>query len=262
MIYPYPSLRQGLVGAWCPSLGATGYILLDRSGYRRNGALTNMGGQQNWVASGTGTALQFDGVNDFVSVSWSTVTGSVARTLSHWFAYTSTTNANWVSFGTGGTGNLWQTGHFNGNVGSLNSIADVTTSATPYIDGRWHHIATQYDGATVLLYLDGKFISSAARTINTGSSALRIGSGQGSGFAVALLDDVRVYNRVLTRAEIRLLASRRGIGLTPSGSTRATYTTRFQIRVGGTWREADAYQNVGGVWKPAKPSIKVAGVWK
>jgi len=262
MSYPHPSLRQGLVGAWCPSLGATGYTLLDRSGYGRNGTLNNMGGQANWVANGTGTALQFDGTNDFVSVSWSTVTGAVARTLSHWFNYTSTANANWVSWGTGGTGNFWQTGHFNNTVGSLNFLADVTTSATPYIDGRWHHIATQYDGATVSLYLDGKFISSAARTINTGSSALRIGSGAGSGFAAALLDDVRVYNRALTRAEILLLASRRGIGLTPLPMTRATYPTKFQINIGGTWREADALTKVAGVWKPAQPNINVSGVWK
>jgi SSS family solute:Na+ symporter len=52
--HEYPSLRQGLVGAWCPSLGASGLSLIDRSGRNARGTLTNMGGQDNWQASGTG----------------------------------------------------------------------------------------------------------------------------------------------------------------------------------------------------------------
>lgn len=36
------SINQGIVGAWCPSLGPSGSKLLDKSGYGNNGALTNM----------------------------------------------------------------------------------------------------------------------------------------------------------------------------------------------------------------------------
>jgi hypothetical protein len=263
MLFPYPSLRQRLVGAWCPSFGATGYTLVDRSGRNNNGTLNNMDGQQNWVASGTGTALRFDGTNDYVACGSVPILGAAPRTLSHWFLTTASADANWVSFGANAVGQLWQTGIYIGSLGALNYSADVTTSATPYRDGKWHHIATLYDGVSVILYIDGNRIGSGVFTINTGASQLNIGRAiTAANYSSVLLDDVRIYSRALTAAEVKLLASRRGVGLTPIGSTRATYPTKFQIRVAGTWREADAYQNVAGVWKPSPPSIKVAGVWK
>jgi hypothetical protein len=78
-----------------------------------------------------------------------------------------------------------------------------------------------------------------------------------------LLDDIRVYDRILTQQEIELLASRRGIGLTPlrhrrtSASSRRLYKniggvwkdTLPLINVAGTWKEGAVYENVGGVWK-------------
>jgi hypothetical protein len=123
------------------------------------------------------------------------------------------------------------------------------------------------DGVNWILYQAGRVATSVAAesTVAFSSSLFAIGrsyDGATYYYLDGQFDDVRLYNRALTLAEVRLLASRRGIGLTPSASTRATYPTKFQIRVGGTWREADAYQNVGGVWKPAPPKIKVAGVWK
>ena len=60
------SIIDGLVGAWCPSLGPSGYTLLDRSGRGRHGTLTNMDAASDWVASPGGWALDFDGVDDNV----------------------------------------------------------------------------------------------------------------------------------------------------------------------------------------------------
>jgi hypothetical protein len=76
------------------------------------------------------------------------------------------------------------------------------------------------------------------------------------------LDDIRLYNRALTPAEIRLLASRRGIGLTPLPDRAAGLPRRLSVNVGGTWRPSDAYVNVGGTWKLGQASTNVAGVWK
>jgi hypothetical protein len=67
MRFEHPSIRQGLIRAWCPSLGASGLTLIDRSGQNAHGTLTNMAGQDNWQASGSGVALNFDGVNDYVA---------------------------------------------------------------------------------------------------------------------------------------------------------------------------------------------------
>jgi len=61
-----PTVLNGLVGAWCPSLGPSGYTLLDRSGRGNHGALTNMDAASDWVGTPGGWALDFDGVNDNV----------------------------------------------------------------------------------------------------------------------------------------------------------------------------------------------------
>lgn len=51
------ALRDGLVGAWCPSLGTSAGLLLDRSGRNNHGTLTNMDQSTDWVASDGGLAL-------------------------------------------------------------------------------------------------------------------------------------------------------------------------------------------------------------
>ena len=67
MINRYASLRQGLVGCWVPSLGASGYRLIDRSGNNNHGVLTGMDPGTDWVPSGGKLALDFDGSNDYVT---------------------------------------------------------------------------------------------------------------------------------------------------------------------------------------------------
>lgn len=61
----FPHLRQGLVGAWVPSLGVTGETLRDVSGRGYPGKLTNMDAATDWQTSGGGS-LDFDGTNDYV----------------------------------------------------------------------------------------------------------------------------------------------------------------------------------------------------
>ena len=53
------NILQGLVGAWCPSLGPSGYTLLDRSGRGNHGTLTNMDAGSDWKAQIIGWALNF-----------------------------------------------------------------------------------------------------------------------------------------------------------------------------------------------------------
>jgi hypothetical protein len=90
-----------------------------------------------------------------------------------------------------------------------------------------------------------------------------LGSLSGTGqFLNGSLDDVRLYNRSLTPSEIYLLASRRGIGLSPLPDRAAGLPRKLNVNVGGTWRPSDAYINVGGTWKLGQASLNVSGVWK
>jgi hypothetical protein len=269
MQFPYPSLRQGLVGAWCPSLGATGYTLIDRSGYGRNGTLTNMDGQQNWQANGSKLALKFDGTNDVVTVPTTAIGLPAAVTASAWVRLSAVTSSFQIVISTDGASGSGGYAIAQNDTGLLygaiaNGYRATPAAATANV---WYHCAVSglaLVGQQPLFYVNGALQTGVNAAISSigASKTLTIGSTGSASYASAWIDDVRVYNRVLTASEIGILASRRGIGLTPLPNTRATYPTRFQICVGGTWREADAYQNVGGTWKAAPPSIKVAGVWK
>ena len=53
------NILTGLVGAWCPSLGPSGYTLLDRSGRGNHGTLKNMDAGSDWKAQTIGWALSF-----------------------------------------------------------------------------------------------------------------------------------------------------------------------------------------------------------
>ena len=70
----------------------------------------------------------------------------------------------------------------------------------------WSHIAVTYDGATLRLYVNGTLVSSQARTgaISTSTNPLQIGGDSIYGqFFQGAIDEVRIYNRALTQAEIQ-----------------------------------------------------------
>ncbi len=282
MRFEYPSLRQGLVGAWCPSLGASGLTLIDRSGRNNHGTLTNMGGQDNWQASGSGVALSFDGTNDHV-VATQDFTGTRV-TFSVW-AYFRTNPANFPMIlqlrrSTGANAvHCVQMLHrpngdtFGGGSGSriTFSINGATTNASfPRVALtalRWNHYCGTYNGATLSLYENGVLALSSSFTtaISSGINQLNIGNNLGNtgdGYLNGLIDDARIYDRVLTPAEILVLASRRGIGLQPMPDRAVSLPRKLFVNVGGTWRDGDAYVNVGGTWKLGTPFVNAGGTWK
>jgi MSHA biogenesis protein MshQ len=238
-----------------------------------------MGGQSNWVASGTWTALNFDGTNDYVQLGdFARLSVSNQITVSAWvYPVSLATNrlrivdssapSNWftIALKTGTNSPFSDVSFFISS--STSAYAETTTVTGVYAVNRWVHLAAAWTaGAASVVYVNGSPASTVAATVVSAShqaGTVLLGASIANAlYSNGLQDDTRIYNRVLTPAEIKLLASRRGIGLTPSGSTRATYPTKFQIRIGGTWREADAFTKVAGVWQPAAPNIKVAGVWK
>ena len=234
MINRYASLRQGLVGAWCPSLGASGYRLIDRSGYGNHGTLQNMDPGTDWVPSGGKLALDFDGSNDRVDMPGAAYT-SVPITFSAWVMRT----ANWHF-----SGNLlyWAKPNaaFNGNgfyvepaATSLGNITVVATNSTnnylllnqtantSFPINLWTHFAFWISGNNGQFYLNGNAVSTTVSgTLNitgTNDAKYLMSNSPGYGnYTPAQLDDVRLYNRVLTPSEISLLyTGGRGVGLMP-----------------------------------------------
>jgi hypothetical protein len=70
----------------------------------------------------------------------------------------------------------------------------------------WSHLAATYDGSMLRLYVNGTEVASqsATGTIATSSQALRIGgTSVWKEYFVGQIDEVRIYNRPLTRTEIQ-----------------------------------------------------------
>ncbi|MCE9501040.1 MAG: hypothetical protein K8R21_11175 [Leptospira sp.] len=192
---------SGLV-AYYPMTGSAN----DVSGNGVNGTVTTASliadrfGQAN-------AAYLFNGATDFISAPGTTLpTGNASRTTCAWIKPANTAVGNIVSFGSAAASS--------GNGLAKNSVAllhygfadDV---ANPHfnITDRWVHVCGTYDGATASLYLNGSFLASSAKTWNTTAATLFIGRRMdGVEFFPGSIDDVRVYNRLLSLNEIRALS--------------------------------------------------------
>ena len=75
------------------------------------------------------------------------------------------------------------------------------TSGTVIADGQWHQIALVYDGTTRTLYVDGVAVTEdepAGMQDEWGRLYIGCGADQAQGtFFTGLIDDVRIYNRVV-----------------------------------------------------------------
>ena len=256
----YSSLRQNLIRAWCPSLGASGLTLIDRSGRNAHGTLTNMAGQNNWQASGSGVALNFDAVNDYVAC------GAVlpgAFSYAAW-CYLRTFSVDGKVLHGGVTTEVYIPLFRSANTTVQSGVQSRTFAGTiPLL--KWSHVCVlRQPDNLVSVFIDGVRSTTAPLSI-TGTftlNALGRYAFNTDYLWDGYLDDIRIYDRDLTLSEIRLLASRRGIGLTPLPDRAAGLPRRWSVNVGGTWRSADSYVNVGGVWKLAQPSVNVGGTWR
>ncbi len=214
---------NGLVGLWSfNGYDMSGVSAYDRSGSNGNGVLTN---GPTVTPGKVGQSLQFDGVNDYVSIPNSTALNPTYMSVSAWiktsatgiyqqiiakdqcrancttsfnrvwqFRVSSANKAEFIPFNTNSTP-TWQ----------------LITGSTTVTDGQWHHLVGTWDGTTVRLYVDG--VSDATPAAFSGSLAsgktnpVFIGAddladtGTQDYFRGAI-DEVRLYNRALSASEV------------------------------------------------------------
>jgi len=200
-----PIQDPNLVGWWKLDEGQ-GTRAVDWSGYRHHGTL--IGGPQ-WTSGYDGGALQLDGGDDYVNFSSTSgwPTGTSARSMCGW-GKTSTVAGGyrWIAaYGTPSTSQAMFIGMLgNDLVGGGYGGDDVTASDFWQVD-IWRHICLTYDGTRARLYADGIEVASEAKTWNLALGRGHIGRqvNDAAEFWDGLVDDVRIYNRVLTPQEIQ-----------------------------------------------------------
>ncbi len=97
----------------------------------------------------------------------------------------------------------------------------AATGTIPVDDGTWHHVAGAYDGTEYKLYIDGRTnVSVASAGILKGAATAYYGTigalfkrseGAPKQFFNGLIDDVRVYDRVLSEEEILEITAIAGV---------------------------------------------------
>lgn len=274
MIDRYSGLRQGLVGAWCPSLEATGYTLLDRSPGRRHAAFTAPSSGQ-WVGSPRGLAVSWNGSTQWASTTISSGL-SESFTIGGWMLCRSGGSSfvptNAITSEVASYSNYWccvgiYQGKWNLSLydGSTNPIAYDSANATYNF---WTHVIGVRDRAASLcrVYVNGVQTGTTSDTTTTvptyGTFTIGAQQSQSGRRFDGLIADARAWSRALTPSEILdLYRGGPGIGLVPERQ-RGAFPRKLSINVGGTWRSADAYLNVGGNWKLTLPTVNVGGTWK
>lgn len=203
-------------------------------------------------------AISFEGVNGYVQVAdgpnshLDTATGpGQPRTVAFWFQTTAAANQVIVEKGTnrhfvaqtGGDGRpFWRVGT-GGNAYSVSSVQN----------GTWHHfVGTHADGVNYL-YIDGVYQGQATSTVTPApdNSALVLGARPGSPPVAPYdgkLDDVAIWNRQLSPAEIKLVFTAGKLGLDASQAALPFQITGVTYQYGDapTSKPSPTYPDTGG----------------
>lgn len=207
---------RGLVGHWMPSLCRYNLNLLDLT-RRHDGTLTNMDASNYIGDAERGVALDLDGTADYVDMGQ-----SAAHDLTSQFTF-----SLWTKWGGGGgsvrtiltkraTVNNWPYAfgphgisrvlYLYSNTGSTANVFSTDTLST----GVWTHIAVTRMATIVRFYFNGIEDSGGAQTLAAGASDpdadLYLGAQNNGSSAISFyrgrVDDIRIYNRALSAAEI------------------------------------------------------------
>ncbi|MCY3019423.1 MAG: LamG domain-containing protein [Planctomycetota bacterium] len=206
------------VGAWSFDEG-NGTAAADASSSKNDGTLT---GAPKWVEGKSGKAVSLDGQKDCIVLKqdllkWLGKTGS----LSCWIKTKATGNETFwqapaitgVEEAGGGNDIFWGWIDDSGKIGIQAGDAEGAKSSNPITDDKWHHVAftRNMDSGEVKVYVDGKVAGTATsdtgeKTSSFNALGRRENTGGDATFLQGSLDEVRIYSRVLTDAEVEKLS--------------------------------------------------------
>ncbi|MEW6127478.1 MAG: HYR domain-containing protein [Acidobacteriota bacterium] len=168
----------------------------------------NQGSGGAFATGKVGQAFSFSG-STLVSAPNSAslnLTGT-AVTLDGWIRPTASTDAVYLGKSQNAANDyvlLYQSGQLSAIIKAGGTETTVNTGVVPALN-QWTHIALVYNGATIKVYADGAEVGSTAKTGNLAGSNVpfSIGGRAGELFFNGLIDEVEVFDRALSAAEIQ-----------------------------------------------------------
>jgi hypothetical protein len=231
---PATTLDDGLVGHWTFDASEIRNNIADRSPEGNHGFL--LGTTATTTSRGPiGQALTFDGFNDVVNVPYAASLNILSDiTIATWIRRTSLSQGDILTKGLDDN-SAWDYGLYltSGNLVRFSSdtIGSGVNSVSELDDSDWYHVVVTRSGSTVTIYINGQ--SDASGTLSgafgSGNNPVHIGKGGDITHGATVpgsLDDTRLYNRVLSAAEVQqlyLMGATSKIAVTPP--TRGAYTS-------------------------------------
>ncbi|GAK55386.1 hypothetical protein U27_02219 [Candidatus Vecturithrix granuli] len=217
------TLAAGLAAAEDPDLvlylplneaaGATTFS--DASGNNNPGACTSPGCPTLGVAGKDGTAAQFDGIDDVITVADATSLRTNSFTISLWVQWNGVNTASVHFLTAKGVEHLEL--HTGGGAG-VNGLRFIPAGSATIVDAAnalsvgWNHVAATYDGSAAFVYVNGALVGSKTNItggadLTSDTTPFQIGRRSDGTYPFSgVIDAVRVYRRVLSAAEIDDLA--------------------------------------------------------
>ncbi len=222
-------LSSGLIAWWTfDGKDILNGVIKDKSGNNNSANLLNISTSTFYIGGVTGQAARFDGSDDRMSLS-SDIVGASDITISLWTKIYSQGGGSGGTFFDNNKTRLYlqSSGRafLTSNGGSTN--ASCATNGLKYDGSKWFHLVyTRTSGGVANCYIDGSLSGTADQssgTLGGITSFDKIGNNVSATAAFdGIIDDFRIYGRVLSATEIRqLYNSTKGSTFNASFSTGA-----------------------------------------
>lgn len=164
-----------------------------------------------------GNGIEFDGEDEFVDIP-ATIGGAMDPdivTVSAWVKIdNSGSDAQRIFHRSSGTYGLYVSSQYylfyvdtrdSGASGDWKSVSSASIGTLT--QGVWTHVVGMYDGSEIKIFINGVEVGSNSLSgeIDDGSTSANIGKGGSAEFFDGNIDEVRVYNRALSPAEVQQL---------------------------------------------------------
>jgi hypothetical protein len=159
-----------------------------------------------------GRSLEFNGVSDYLCLSYDEALPTDMFTFSAWVKIgDGNDRGGIIDLGSNLHKNFWlHTTAAGDDKGIIAGVGDGTTDYEYTVtfdddaDG-WHQVAMVYSAGSMILYLDGMYNGAIRAPIDTTATLFHMGSDYAqTNYFKGKLDDVRIYNRPLTQTELLL----------------------------------------------------------
>ena len=215
-----------------------------------NGNDGTIEGDSKWVDGKFGKALEFNKEEDYVQIAPSPLFNPETFTFSFWMFPHVTGGNNPAGKGTstlifvngnpgdGGGGNWWFEIWNGGNFEFKSCGAGCAGALAPVnVPNKWYFITGIYNGTEYELYVDGEFKSKGPNKVGLPEKGILIsnglcpaGHGCDGGYYRGIIDDVAMFNGILTKDEIAELRDKgvgKVLGLSAAVSPAGRLTTTW-----------------------------------